>query len=116
MSKRSKRIVALLAVLAALCVAAALLKSSLRDRPVSPIPACIANLMYIEGAKDQWAREQLKTTNDTPAWDDLIAYWEFPQSIRCPQGGRYTVGRVGELPKCSIGGPSHTLTNFPLAE
>jgi hypothetical protein len=74
--------------------------------------ACINNLRQIESAKQQWALENGKTANDVPSWDDIRPYigrgekGEMPQ---CPQGGSYILGRIGESPKCSIGGPSHTL-------
>jgi general secretion pathway protein G len=74
--------------------------------------ACVNNLRQIEGAKQQWALENGKTTNDTPTWADIQPYLgrglqgEIP---KCPQGGTYILGRVGEPPRCSIGGPRHSL-------
>jgi hypothetical protein len=51
---------------------------------------CIANLRVIEGAKEQWADEYSKTTNDVPTWDDMRVYC-FPGTNRtkliCPGGG-----------------------------
>ena len=71
------------------------------------IPVCHSNLMNLELIKMDWAGENNKTTNDTPTWDDLRSY--FPESWSnnipvCPAGGTYILGRVGELPRCSIGG------------
>jgi hypothetical protein len=77
-------------------------------------------MWQIEGAKEQWALEQSKTTNDTPTWSDLspYIYWSgftnrwFTNGIPvCPEGGIYTLGRVGELPTCSLGDkkPNHKL-------
>jgi hypothetical protein len=73
---------------------------------------CINNLRQIVAAKDQWAIEKSKTTNDVPTWDDIRPY--FPSAWTnnipiCPDGGTYTIGRIGEPPTCSIGGRSHTL-------
>jgi hypothetical protein len=65
---------------------------------------CIDNLRQIAGAKRSWMLERNKATNDVVAWDDIRPYFkEVPPT--CPSGGTYTVGRVGELPACSI--PAH---------
>jgi hypothetical protein len=72
---------------------------------------CINRLRYIDGAKQQWALEQNKTTNDLPTWSDLFpylgssftnSYWTNGRPI-CPEGGVYTLGRVGVSPTCSLG-------------
>lgn len=71
---------------------------------------CINNLRLIDSAKQQWALENKKQTTDTPTMEDLKPYLgrgpngELPV---CPSGGSYTVGTVGEPPKCSI--PGHAL-------
>jgi hypothetical protein len=65
-------------------------------------PNCIFNLRQIEAAKQQWALEFHKSTNDVPTWDDLVGRGFLEKMPRCPQGGTYTIGRVGELPSCSI--------------
>lgn len=76
---------------------------------------CVNNLRQLDGAKQQWALCQNRTTNDLPAWDDLRVYLGLgPGSANrgaavCPQGGTYTLGRIGEPPKCSLRGASHTL-------
>ncbi len=67
--------------------------------------SCINNLRQLDGAKQTWALEERKTTNDVPTWDDLRGYMKF--QLVCPQGGAYTIGRVGDRPKCSI--PQHRL-------
>jgi hypothetical protein len=72
--------------------------------------ACINNLRLIDAAKQQWALEKGKSTNDTPSWADLQPYCsregvgEIP---KCPNGGHYTLGKVGANPTCSF--PSHYL-------
>lgn len=73
---------------------------------------CVNNLRIIEECKTQWALEKNKTTNDTPNWDDIRPYFpdRWSNSIPvCPEGGTYTIGRVGEPPTCSIGGSRHSL-------
>jgi hypothetical protein len=75
---------------------------------------CKCELGQIHGAKQEWAVRCHKSTNDTPTLADLQAIVfpgrpNEPLVFRCPQGGTYTIGRVGEPPRCSIGGPEHSL-------
>jgi hypothetical protein len=69
------------------------------------LETCRLRLKMIEHAKQLWAEKNQKTTNDTPAWDDLHPYLRGG-APECPNGGVYTIGRVGEAPGCSI--PEHT--------
>ena len=71
-------------------------------------PYCVNNLRQIEGAKQLWAEENKKNTNDVPSLEDIRAL-AGAHALKCPQGGSYTIGRVGEPARCSIGGPGHTL-------
>lgn len=72
---------------------------------------CITALKSIDSAKQVWALNFNKTTNDVPAWNDLLG--GNPPILgwgpECPNGGVYTLGPVGEHPTCSLGGPMHTL-------
>jgi hypothetical protein len=68
---------------------------------------CIANLQTLEGAKQTWALERNKSTNDTPTWEEVKPY--FKGVLSCPNGGVYTLGRVGAPPQCSLGGSGHTV-------
>ena len=94
----------------ALVVLAATHKTSSR------FPHCHANLVMIDLSKRMWASEGNKGTNDTPTWEDLRPYfpdwmtnnlnsrhWSNGRPV-CPAGGTYTIGRVGETPRCSVGG------------
>ena len=81
---------------------------------VSATAACLNNLRQLDGAKQQWMLENDKRTNEIPTWEDLKVYLGrgaegSTNGIRCPKGGTYTLGKGGELPLCSIGGPGHTL-------
>jgi hypothetical protein len=102
-------------ILSSLWIAAMLLTSCVQhkrpSRDVAALSACINNLRQIDGAKQQWALEKGKTTNDVPTWSDILAYLgqAHPAQPICPQGGTYTIGRVGDVPKCSLGGASHIL-------
>ena len=86
-----------------------------RSRVVTAKDSCINRLRQIEGAKTQWAFEHHKLTNDAPTWEDLRpSFTRARLPLECPDGGVYTIGRVGELPSCSIA--RHTeywRTNLP---
>ena len=76
-------------------------------------PACEMNLKIIELAKIEWAGNQ--TNNDTNhiiAWNELQPYlpaiWSNKVPL-CPTNGIYSIGKIGEPPKCSIGGYGHSL-------
>jgi len=73
--------------------------------------ACINILRQIDGAKQQWALEKRKETNDIPSMIDIAQYIHggIP---KCPVGGVYTLGPVAESPRCSISG--HSLPQTPL--
>jgi hypothetical protein len=67
--------------------------------------ACINNLRQIDAAKNEWALESRKTNgivteNDIKPYFKLDANGNLP---KCPAGGTYIIGRVGEDVKCSIG-------------
>ncbi len=94
-------------VLFSAALAAAILPALARARSTPAINTCINNLRLLDGAKRQWELEHHRSTNEPPlAVADLRAYLE--QTLLCPQGGTYNVGRVGESPKCSLGG-THAL-------
>ena len=69
---------------------------------------CINNLRQIDAAKNEWALENVKTTNDIPTAQDLDKYIRGGYgSMHCPAGGTYTIEPVGQNPVCSI--PGHQL-------
>jgi competence protein ComGC len=110
MSKNAKILIPTL-VAAALLLAIAV-PNFIRARNTKASNACVNNLRIIQGAKEQWALEHHKTTNDTPTLEDLKPYMgrgEEGEIPVCPDGGIYSPGRVGEPPKCSIGGLGHSL-------
>src|SRR5262245_58333750 len=65
-----------------------------------PMNYCINNLRVLDGAEETWAKEKGKTTNDIPVMTDLTNY--MVGIPKCPDGGTYTLGPVGQMPKCSI--------------
>lgn len=76
--------------------------------PHDPKIPCISTLKMLQGAKDTWALENHKTTNDVPADADLFGATSYiREKPTCPLGGTYTLGATGEKPRCSI--PGHTV-------
>jgi hypothetical protein len=107
-----KKLVIVIAVAITASLLAVVIPAFLRARAAPATHGCINNLLNIDVAKQQWALENHKTTNDAPTWNDIRPYLgrgtagEIPV---CPNGATYILGRVGEPPKCSIGGPDHSL-------
>ena len=109
MTRRSKKLrIAAVTVALVVIVAAMILPAFIRARNTSSCSSCINYLRQIDGAKQQWALENHKATNDAPRWEEVTP--DLKNSMTCPQGGTYKLGRVGEFPRCSIGGTSHTLS------
>jgi hypothetical protein len=77
------------------------------------ISKCVLNLENIEECKHEWEGDQTnKNPNLIPTWGDLRPYFPANWSNQipvCPDGGTYAIGRIGEPPTCSIGGPRHSL-------
>ena len=93
-------VVAIIGLLAAIAI-----PNFVKARQTSQTNACINNLRQIDAAKQQWALENGKKSTDTPTKEDLMPYLRsWP---KCPAGGSYTIGTVGETPTCSI--PKHVL-------
>jgi hypothetical protein len=61
--------------------------------------------------KAQWALDHHAKVNDIVTMGDVVPY--FPNGIpKCPAGGTYTIGKVGEPPTCSLGTnviPAHVM-------
>jgi hypothetical protein len=72
--------------------------------------ACLANLKQVQGAKEVWALDFRKATNEVPRSSDLFGMTNYINvEPTCPAGGSYTWGAVGEKATCSFGGPGHDL-------
>ena len=104
--KRKQNLLAIVCLALAIITSLVALPNFVKARVASSSNACVNNLRLIAAAKDQWAIEHDKTTNDTPTWDDLRPYFgqRTNQSLKCPEGGIYTLGKVGQTPTCSLGG------------
>lgn len=64
---------------------------------------CANQLRMFANAKKLWAEQNNKTADDTPTMDDIRPL--IRGSTTCPGGGTYTLGKVADLPTCSI--PEH---------
>jgi hypothetical protein len=81
----------------------------------SPANACINNMRQIDAAKSEWALEHNAKSNDVVTINDIRPYIELERNNpyikldakgnlpKCPSGGTYTIGKVGEPPTCSLG-------------
>lgn len=70
--------------------------------------ACASNLRALDGAKATWALENNRDTNAIPTDADLFGpTFYLREKPACPVGGTYTLGPVGQQPRCSI--PGHTI-------
>ena len=60
-------------------------------------------MKQIVGAKEMWMTEYNKSTNDIPAWSDLVGPDAYLKDIpHCQSGAAYTIGKISEPPTCSI--------------
>ncbi len=69
--------------------------------------ACINNLRQIDAAKQEWALEKHKKTGAVVTEADIKPYIKLDTKgnlPKCPAGGTYTIGNVGETPACSVSG------------
>jgi competence protein ComGC len=105
-------------------VVAIAIPNFVRDPWTSPANACINNLREIDASKNQWALEHNAKSNDVVTINDIKPYIESERNNafikldakgnlpKCPSGGTYTIGKVGEPPTCSLGTnviPAHVL-------
>jgi len=110
--KRIVRFFVLLVALAAAACIVLIVAANLKPRS-NKIPNWRLNLEQIKLAKQEWAGDRVGTTNDTPTFEDLRTYfpdWQTNHILMTngevvdPDGGVYTIGRLGEQPSCLVGG------------
>jgi len=76
----------------------------IRARESSRAKSCQTNLKSINGAKEQWAMVNKKTSADTPVEADLYGTDKYIKSTpACPAGGEYLLEAIGTVPTCSVG-------------
>src|ERR1700693_5056131 len=98
-------VVAIIGLLAAIAI-----PNFVKARTTAQKNACIANLKQIDGAKEQWAMENKKTTGDVTDATAVNTYLKNSAAPQCPANGTYTYQVVGSNPTCTIGAAlGHTL-------
>jgi prepilin-type N-terminal cleavage/methylation domain-containing protein len=97
-------VVAIIGLLAAIAI-----PNFVRARQTSQTNACINNLRIIDGANNQWALENGKTSGAQATSAQLLIYVGRAASTwpSCPLGTLYTVPAVGTAPVC----PNVTASN-----
>jgi hypothetical protein len=92
------------------------LPNFIKARSTNSINACINNLRQIDAAANEFALEKnLKTGDKINFPDDLTPYIKLTKDGKippCPQGGIYSIKKVGDTPTCSLGTtvtPAHVL-------
>lgn len=68
---------------------------------------CINNLRRIDGAKEQWALEKGFEGGTGFVEAEVAIFLKGGKIPECPKGGKYSLGRVNEAPRCLVSG--HTL-------
>jgi len=100
-------VVAIIGLLAAIAI-----PNFIKARTTSQQNACINNLRQIDGAIQQWALENNKTSSATVAFTDISGY--LKNSVICPSGGTtfansYTISDVQTKPLCKKVAATHAL-------
>jgi len=98
---KRKLLIALVSTIFVLLLAVILIPNFIHPRHRPWQNSCAIILRQLDGAKQQWSLEFHKTTNAVPTMQDLLPFIKGP--VKCPEGGAYILGPVGEPPKCSIG-------------
>ena len=72
-----------------------------------PVNACVANLVQIDGAVQQWALERNLTSTNGYSFEskELLSYLKGSALPQCPSGGRYVPGAtLTNEPRCTLHG------------
>ena len=96
-------VVAIIGLLAAIAI-----PNFIRARITSQKNACINNLRQIDGAKEQWALENKKSSGSTTVDTEVNTYIKGGAPT-CPGGGTYTYNVVDTNPACSLSASGHSL-------
>jgi hypothetical protein len=88
----------------------------INTRATSTTMPCINQLRQIDAAANEFALENHKTNGDAINFpDDLTPFIKLNSEGKiwpCPQGGFYSLKKVGDKPTCSLGAtvtPAHIL-------
>lgn len=82
-------------------MAAIAIPSFVKARTTSQKNACINNLRIIDSAKEQWAMAERLQDGDDVDPEGAAQYMRGAKIPKCPSGGTYTLGVIGEDPTCS---------------
>lgn len=63
---------------------------------------CIDQLREIDAAKEQWAEQNRKKVGDEVDVDGVVDFLKRKELPKCPIGGAYLIGKVGETPRCRV--------------
>ena len=89
-------VVAIIGLLAAIAI-----PNFVKARVTAQKNACINNLRQIDGAKEQWALEERKSSGAVTSTEvDAYIKGGAPE---CPASGTYSYGDLGTAPSCSLG-------------
>ena len=106
-------VVAIIGLLAAISI-----PNFVHARTQSQINACINNIRQIDGAKQQWALENKKSSSDTPDTNNIQPYLgrgSAGQLPTCPAdttstfAASYNINIVSSNPTCRIDATNHVL-------
>ena len=100
-----RAVIAFVLVGAAALLLLALLLPHLGRSKGGPATGCPANLRAIYLAKAMLADDKKLTNGIVVTKEELLPYL-YGDWPRCPQGGEYSIGRIGDPPRCSF--PQHT--------
>jgi hypothetical protein len=88
----------------------------IHEPSTSPANACINNMRQIDATINEWALVNGKTNGTPVTENDIKPYIKLKSDgtiWRCPEGGKYTYGKVGDVPQisCSLSTatPAHKL-------
>ena len=91
-------------LLSLLCFGALL---SVEANASTQLGSCLNNLRQIDAAKEQCAYAKKLSMGTVLKVEWITPYLKRGMTPQCPAGGIYTIGALGETPRCSIA--SHTL-------
>jgi hypothetical protein len=89
------------------CVALFALVAGCKEKPTdtAKAAACAASMWKLDQTKLNWAQQNGKDSNTVVTIDDITPLLFKGRAPVCPDGGTYTLGKVGDQTQCSI--PAH---------
>ena len=97
-------VVAIIGILAAIAI-----PNFVKARATAQKNSCIANLKQIDGAIQQWALENKKSSTDTVTLQNAADFLKGSIAPTCPANGTYVTTTVSAAPTCPNAALGHTL-------